>query len=269
MLIFLCWRVCTYDNVLVLGFRSTSSVWCCVDKYVYKLLSFEIKLCTWYRIFTSRINEDSLQNWRWYVVLIILVTCFQSVPQETRKNLIRQNKFHPVRRPALETTARISSAIDLQERETQEDFDWIKRYKGCHRKSRQSCSPLIENGVKLRRKFWSSSAIGRDQVVNLHFMLSKAQVRQDRVCFGVTRRFGFSTHRKENETDQKAHQKVVRSIRKIVRSFQLWRTSIHTKDTHKILGSTYGMCVSRFWALHRIFVSYDWDSGGRWSWFYC
>ena len=110
---------------------------------------------------------------------------------------------------------------------------------------------LIENGVKLRERTFLVLVgdRGRDQVVNLHFMLSKAQVKarpSELWCY--KKDLGFSTHRKKR----------MRQIKKLIKRglydpdkenpFDLFISSTNIrytyyKDTHKILGSTYGMCV--------------------------
>eukprot|EP00938_MAST-03A_sp_MAST-3A-sp1_P007187 g7187.t1 len=110
---------------------------------------------------------------------------------------------------------------------------------------------LIENGVKLRERTFLVLVgdRGRDQVVNLHFMLSKAQVKaRPSVLWCYKKDLGFSTHRKKR----------MRQIKKLIKRglydpdkenpFDLFISSTNIrytyyKDTHKILGSTYGMCV--------------------------
>jgi len=110
---------------------------------------------------------------------------------------------------------------------------------------------LIENGVKLRERTFLVLVgdRGRDQVVNLHFMLSKAAVKaRPSVLWCYKKDLGFSTHRKKR----------MRQIKKLIKRglydpdkenpFDLFISSTNIrytyyKDTHKILGSTYGMCV--------------------------
>ncbi|CEG39118.1 n-acetyltransferase 10 [Plasmopara halstedii] len=90
---------------------------------------------------------------------------------------------------------------------------------------------------------------GKDQVMNLHYILSKAAVKaRPRVLWCYKKELGFSTHR----------QKRMRQIKKQKQRglydpskddpFELFIASTdirwcYYKETHKILGSTYGMCV--------------------------
>lgn len=91
---------------------------------------------------------------------------------------------------------------------------------------------------------------GRDQVVNLHYMLSKASVRtRPSVLWCYKKDLGFTSHR------QKRMRKIKRDISRGIRSaedaetpFELFVSSTdirycYYKETHKILGQTFGMCV--------------------------
>ena len=110
---------------------------------------------------------------------------------------------------------------------------------------------LIENNVK--RNHRSLICIvgdgGKDQVVNLHYMLSKARVKaRPSVLWCYKNDLGFSTHRKKR----------MRQIKKMVQRglydpdkddpFDLFVASTdirwaYYRDSHKVLGHTYGMCV--------------------------
>ena len=73
---------------------------------------------------------------------------------------------------------------------------------------------LIENGVRLRHRsmFVLVGDRGRDQIVNLHYMLSKASVRaRPSVLWCYDRDLGFTTHR------QKRMKKIKREIRRGLR----------------------------------------------------
>ncbi|TMW60405.1 hypothetical protein Poli38472_000447 [Pythium oligandrum] len=110
---------------------------------------------------------------------------------------------------------------------------------------------LLENCIK--ENFRSFVVIvgdhGKDQVVNLHYMLSKAAVKaRPKVLWCYKKELGFSTHK----------QKRMRQIKKMQQRglydsnkddpFELFISSTdirwcYYKETQKILGSTYGMCV--------------------------
>ncbi|ORX99520.1 DUF699-domain-containing protein [Basidiobolus meristosporus CBS 931.73] len=110
---------------------------------------------------------------------------------------------------------------------------------------------LIKNGVqnKHRSFFVVVGDKGKDQVVNLHWMLSQAQVSsRPSVLWCYKKDLGFSSHRKKRET------KIKREIKRGIREpnsedpFELFIsvTNIrytYYKETQKILGNTYGMCV--------------------------
>ena len=90
---------------------------------------------------------------------------------------------------------------------------------------------------------------GRDQVVNLHFLLSQSRVEaRPNVLWCYKKDLGFTTHRKKREA------KIRRDIKRGVRDqdkqdpFELFVgvTDIrycYYKDTPKILGRTYGMLI--------------------------
>ncbi len=110
---------------------------------------------------------------------------------------------------------------------------------------------LIENGVRSghRSLFVIVGDKGRDQVPILHHMLSKAEVRaRPSVLWCFKKELGFSSHRKKR---MKQLQKKIKHGSLDADEddpFELFvaATSIrycYYKDTHKILGNTYGMCV--------------------------
>ncbi|XP_066922128.1 RNA cytidine acetyltransferase-like [Clytia hemisphaerica] len=110
---------------------------------------------------------------------------------------------------------------------------------------------VIENGVqqKHRTLFFVVGDKARDQVVILHHMLSKAQVKaRPSVLWCYKKELGFSSHRKKR---MKQLQKKVKSGSLDLKKddpFELFiaATSIrycYYADTHKILGSTYGMLI--------------------------
>ncbi|WAR02866.1 NAT10-like protein [Mya arenaria] len=110
---------------------------------------------------------------------------------------------------------------------------------------------LIENGVAEghRTMFVVIGDHARDQVVILHHMLSKAQVKaRPSVLWCYKKELGFSSHRKKR---MRQLQKKISSGKLDVKEddpFELFisATSIrycYYAETHKILGNTYGMCV--------------------------
>ncbi|XP_075234624.1 RNA cytidine acetyltransferase l(1)G0020 [Lycorma delicatula] len=110
---------------------------------------------------------------------------------------------------------------------------------------------LIENGVTLgyRTMFVIVGDKGKDQVVILHHMLSKASVKaRPSVLWCYKKELGFSSHRKKR---MKNIQKKIKSGMLNVNEddpFELFIASTNIRycyynETQKILGNTYGMCV--------------------------
>ncbi|XP_030767418.1 RNA cytidine acetyltransferase isoform X1 [Sitophilus oryzae] len=110
---------------------------------------------------------------------------------------------------------------------------------------------LIENGAKLghRTLFVIVGDKGRDQVVILHHMLSKAEVKaRPSVLWCYKKELGFSSHRKKR---MKHLQHKIQAGKLSINEddpFELFLSSTKIRycyysETHKILGNTYGMCV--------------------------
>lgn len=110
---------------------------------------------------------------------------------------------------------------------------------------------MIENGVgaKHRSMFVIVGDKGKDQVVILHHMLSKAELKaRPSVLWCYKKELGFSSHRGKR---MKELQKKIKSGKLNVKEddpFELFISSTNIRycyyaDTHKILGNTYGMCV--------------------------
>uniref|UniRef100_A0A672ZXZ3 TmcA/NAT10 N-terminal domain-containing protein n=1 Tax=Sphaeramia orbicularis TaxID=375764 RepID=A0A672ZXZ3_9TELE len=109
----------------------------------------------------------------------------------------------------------------------------------------------IENGVALQHRtlFVVVGDRGRDQVVILHHMLSKATVKaRPSVLWCYKKDLGFSSNRKKR----------MRQLQKKIKTgtlnlnqddpFELFVAATNIRycyynETHKILGNTYGMCV--------------------------
>eukprot|EP01147_Barroeca_monosierra_P006629 gene6629-336_t len=110
---------------------------------------------------------------------------------------------------------------------------------------------LIENGVHSRQRT-CIVLVGnraRDQVVNLHFILEKASLRaKPSVLWCYKKDLGFTTHRGKRLAEEKklARRGVHLDTQEEVFSRFLSGTQIRFcfyKETHKILGNTYGMLV--------------------------
>ncbi|XP_050303740.1 RNA cytidine acetyltransferase [Anthonomus grandis grandis] len=110
---------------------------------------------------------------------------------------------------------------------------------------------LIENGVKLghRTLFVIVGDKSRDQVVILHHMLSKAEVKaRPSVLWCYKKELGFSSNQKKRM--KQLHHKIKAGKLSINEDdpFELFLSSTKIRycyysETHKILGNTYGMCV--------------------------
>ncbi|XP_009562715.2 RNA cytidine acetyltransferase [Cuculus canorus] len=110
---------------------------------------------------------------------------------------------------------------------------------------------LIENGVAERQRtlFVVVGDRGKDQVVILHHMLSKATVKaRPSVLWCYKKELGFSSHRKKR---MRQLQKKIRSGTLNIKDddpFELFIAATNIRycyynETHKILGNTFGMCV--------------------------
>lgn len=109
---------------------------------------------------------------------------------------------------------------------------------------------LLKNNVQqnFRSFFVIVGDNGRDQVINLHFLLSKMQVTRPSVLWCYKNELGFTTHRK------KRMKQIKKQIQKGIKDpdeedpFELFVSSTNIryayyKETQKILGQTFGMCV--------------------------
>ncbi|RLW10107.1 hypothetical protein DV515_00002526 [Chloebia gouldiae] len=110
---------------------------------------------------------------------------------------------------------------------------------------------LIENGVAERQRslFVVVGDRGKDQVVILHHMLSKATVKaRPCVLWCYKKELGFSSHRKKR---MRQLQKKIKSGTLNIKDddpFELFIAATNIRycyynETHKILGNTFGMCV--------------------------
>lgn len=110
---------------------------------------------------------------------------------------------------------------------------------------------LINNGVKKNHRSFIVLVgdKGRDQIVNLHYLLSQARVSaRPSVLWCYKKELGFSSHRKQREA--KIKREVKRGIREPNEQdpFEIFVTVTdirytYYKESHKILGNTFGMCI--------------------------
>ncbi|KAI8622823.1 GNAT acetyltransferase 2-domain-containing protein [Chytriomyces sp. MP71] len=110
---------------------------------------------------------------------------------------------------------------------------------------------LISNGVASRHRslFVIVGDRGRDQVVTLHYLLSKARVSaRPSVLWCYKKELGFSSHRKKRMNQIK--KQIARGQREVDEDdpFELFISSTNIrytyyKETENILGTTFGMCV--------------------------
>ncbi|BFZ04227.1 hypothetical protein BsWGS_07266 [Bradybaena similaris] len=110
---------------------------------------------------------------------------------------------------------------------------------------------MIENGVATRHRslFVIVGDQGKDQVVILHHMLSKAELKaRPSVLWCYKKELGFTSHPRKR---MKELQKKIKSGKLSAKEddpFELFISSTNIRycyyaETHKILGNTYGMCV--------------------------
>ncbi|XP_062973484.1 RNA cytidine acetyltransferase [Elgaria multicarinata webbii] len=110
---------------------------------------------------------------------------------------------------------------------------------------------LIENGVAERHRtlFVVVGDHGKDQVVILHHMLSKAAVKaRPSVLWCYKKELGFSSHRKKRMRQLQKKIKTGMLDLKQDDPFELFVAATNIRycyynETHKILGNTFGMCV--------------------------
>eukprot|EP00466_Bigelowiella_natans_P003509 jgi/Bigna1/57656/fgenesh1_pm.23_\ len=110
---------------------------------------------------------------------------------------------------------------------------------------------LVENAVKLghRSMFVIVGDRAKEQVANLHYILSKTTIdKRPSVLWCYNKELGFTTHRRKRAA--KLKRDIARGIREVDEQnpFELFVTCTDIRycyynETHKILGSTYGMCV--------------------------
>lgn len=117
----------------------------------------------------------------------------------------------------------------------------------------QRIRTLIENGVQCRHRslFVMVGDQGQNQVANLHYILSKAQVaKRPSVLWCYKKELGFSSHKKKRMRQMKKKKSIglLDAARLEEDPFELFLSSTDIRytyyhETDRILGNTYGMCV--------------------------
>uniref|UniRef100_A0A1J3I6L2 RNA cytidine acetyltransferase n=1 Tax=Noccaea caerulescens TaxID=107243 RepID=A0A1J3I6L2_NOCCA len=110
---------------------------------------------------------------------------------------------------------------------------------------------LIENGVKLRHRsmFVIIGDKSRDQIVNLHHILSKSAVKSNpSVLWCYKNRLDISSHNKKRSKQLKKMKERGQLDPEKLDAFSLFLdvgevTHCMYKDSERILGNTYGMCI--------------------------
>jgi len=109
---------------------------------------------------------------------------------------------------------------------------------------------LVENGVKTntRSLFVIVGDRGRDQVVNLHYMIAKIASKKPSVLWCYKRELGFSSNRKKRMHQVK--KQIQRGLHdpNLDDPFELFISSTNIrycyyKDTDQVLGKTFGVCI--------------------------
>ena len=111
---------------------------------------------------------------------------------------------------------------------------------------------LIRNGVQEKKRSFIVVVGDRakDVIVHLHYIMSSVDIKQNKSVLWAYKKdlLGFTSHRKKRE--QKIKKEVKRGIREANTEdpFELFVTLhniryVYYKETDKILGNTYGMCI--------------------------
>ncbi|KAL8932339.1 MAG: hypothetical protein Q9216_006878 [Gyalolechia sp. 2 TL-2023] len=111
---------------------------------------------------------------------------------------------------------------------------------------------LIRNGIQEKKRSFII-IVGdhaKDTIVHLHYIMSSVDMKQNKSVLWAYKKdlLGFTSHRKKRET--KIRKEIKRGIREANTSdpFELFLTLnniryVYYKDTEKILGNTFGMCI--------------------------
>ncbi|KAI4171414.1 MAG: hypothetical protein LQ343_004270 [Gyalolechia ehrenbergii] len=111
---------------------------------------------------------------------------------------------------------------------------------------------LIGNGIQEKKRSFII-IVGdhvKDTIVHLHYIMSSVDMKQNKSVLWAYKKdlLGFTSHRKKRET--KIRKEIKRGIREANTAdpFELFLTLkniryVYYKDTEKILGNTFGMCI--------------------------
>ncbi|KAL8932428.1 MAG: hypothetical protein Q9211_006319 [Gyalolechia sp. 1 TL-2023] len=111
---------------------------------------------------------------------------------------------------------------------------------------------LIRNGIQEKKRSFII-IVGdhaKDTIVHLHYIMSSVNMKQNKSVLWAYKKdlLGFTSHRKKRET--KIRKEIKRGIREANTEdpFELFLTLnniryVYYKDTEKILGNTFGMCI--------------------------
>lgn len=110
---------------------------------------------------------------------------------------------------------------------------------------------LIDNCVKLNQRGLIILIGDRSvyQIVNLHMLLAKARVKaQPSLLWCYKKELEFSSHKKKRLKQIKKQETKGNLDKEEVNQIELFLSSkdiryTYYKDTHKILGQTFGMCI--------------------------
>jgi N-acetyltransferase 10 len=89
---------------------------------------------------------------------------------------------------------------------------------------------------------------GRDQVVNLHYMLSKLTAKKPNVLWCYKKELGFSSHTKKRGKESKKSMKAGMYDSNLEEPFEMFQRTndiryCFYRESEQILGKTYSMCV--------------------------
>eukprot|EP00930_Biecheleria_cincta_P035076 TRINITY_DN24156_c0_g1_i1.p1 TRINITY_DN24156_c0_g1~~TRINITY_DN24156_c0_g1_i1.p1 ORF type:complete len:1049 (-),score=208.79 TRINITY_DN24156_c0_g1_i1:193-3339(-) len=109
---------------------------------------------------------------------------------------------------------------------------------------------LVENGVKtqMRSLFVIVGDRGKDQVVNLHYMVHKISNTKPSVLWCYKKELGFSSNKKSRMKMVKKKMQRGQHDPNVEDPFELFISSTNInycyyKDTERVLGKTFGMCI--------------------------
>jgi len=109
---------------------------------------------------------------------------------------------------------------------------------------------LAERNVTLRERsmYVIVGDSGRDQVVNLHYMLGKLTSKKPSVLWCYKKELGFSSHTRKRVKDSKKSMKAGMYDANVEDPFEMFQRTTDIRycfyrDTEQILGKTYSMCV--------------------------